>query len=139
VCILDADDTWAPTKLEKQNRVRTIVPLISVIGTGCNYFGDSTGSPQIPHGLISRGASLDYNPIINSSVLFKKEYAYWDESQGIQGIEDYDVWLRLDHAGVNMYNIDEKLTNHRLHKNSSFNNKTYDVPGLIARYRVLKW
>jgi glycosyltransferase involved in cell wall biosynthesis len=139
VCILDADDTWVPTKLEKQDRVRTIVPLIGVIGTGCNYFGDSTGSPKIPYGLIRRGASLEYNPIINSSVLFKKEYAYWDESQGIQGIEDYDVWLRLDHTGVNMYNIEERLTNHRIHKTSSFNTKTHDVPGLIARYRALKW
>ena len=137
VCILDADDTWEPTKLEKQHHVRTIIPLLGVIGTGCNYFGESSSSPNIPYGLLHRGCTLNFNPIINSSVLFKKEYAYWDET--MSAIEDYDVWLRLDHAGVHMYNINERLTNHRVHITSFFNTKIHDVPGLIARYRVLKW
>jgi glycosyltransferase involved in cell wall biosynthesis len=138
ICILDADDTWDPKKLE-QHHVRSIIPLLGVIGTGCNYFGEGSGSPNIPYGLLQRGCSLNFNPIINSSVLFKKEYARWEESQAIQGIEDYDVWLRLDHVGVHMYNINERLTNHRLHRASSFNTKVHDVPGLQARYRVLKW
>jgi hypothetical protein len=71
--------------------------------------------------------------------MVRTKYAYWDESSGIQGIEDYDMWLRLDHQGVKMYTITALLTYHRIHRASFFNTKTYDAPGLQARYRSLKW
>jgi hypothetical protein len=138
VCVLDADDKWAPTKLAAQDLARRITDA-EVIGTGCVYFGEREGSPTIPYGPLTRGATLAFNPIINSSVMVKTKYAYWNETPGIQGIEDYDMWLRLDHTGVKMYNINSPLTFHRLHRASSFNTKTYDVPGLQARYRSLKW
>lgn len=138
VCVLDADDKWAPTKLAAQDIARRVTDA-EVIGTGCVYFGERGGSPTIPYGPLPRGSSLSFNPIINSSVMVKTKYAYWDEAPGIQGIEDYDMWLRLDHQGVKMYNINSPLTFHRLHRASSFNTKTYDVPGLQARFRALKW
>lgn len=138
VCVLDADDKWLPTKLAAQNIARRVTDA-EVIGTGCVYFGERSGSPHIPYGSLPRGSTLPSNPIINSSVMLKKVHAYWDEAPGIQGIEDYDMWLRLDHQGVKMYNINSPLTFHRLHRASSFNTKPQDVPGLQARYRALKW
>ena len=123
VCILDADDKWAPTKLAAQDIARRVTDA-EVIGTGCVYFGERGGSPSIPYGSLPRGSTLASNSIINSSVMVKTKYAFWDESPGIQGIEDYDMWLRLDHKGVKMYNINAPLTYHRLHQASSFNTKT---------------
>ena len=138
VCVLDADDKWGPTKLAAQDIARRVTDA-EIIGTGCVYFGERSGSPNIPYGLLPRGSTLSFNPIINSSVMMKAKYAYWDEASGIQGIEDYDMWLRLDHQDVKMYNINSPMTFHRLHRASSFNTKTYDVPGLQSRFRALKW
>jgi glycosyltransferase involved in cell wall biosynthesis len=138
VAILDADDVWLPTKLAEQDSIRRSTDA-EVIGTGCQYFGTSTGSPTLPYGQLPRQSTCRYNPIINSSVIFKTKYAYWDESDAIQGIEDYDLWLRLDHQGVILYNINMKLTRHRLHPASAFNTKTHDVAGLMKRYTSLKW
>jgi glycosyltransferase involved in cell wall biosynthesis len=139
VCVLDADDKWAPMKLAAQDIARRVTDA-EVIGTGCVYFGERGGSPNIPYGLLPRGTTLAFNPIINSSVMVKKKYAFWEEDSSIHGmLEDYELWLRLDHAGVKMYNINSPLTFHRLHRASHFNTKTYDVPGLQARFRALKW
>jgi glycosyltransferase involved in cell wall biosynthesis len=138
VCVLDADDIWLPEKLSEQ-RIIALATDFEVIGTGCIYFGEKSGSPPIPYGGLNRGCSLNYNPIINSSVLFKKKYAYWSEEPYIQGIEDYDMWLRLDYIGVKMFNIDKRLVLHRIHSSSSFNTKQHDVSGLVAKYSGRNW
>jgi glycosyltransferase involved in cell wall biosynthesis len=139
VCVLDADDTWLPTKLAAQDIARRVTDA-EVIGTKCQYFGNSTYVPQIPVGSISRGTTLSVNPVINSSVMLKKMHAHWEEDPAINGmIEDYELWLRLDHAGVKFYNIDKILTMHRLHSASAFNTKPQDVNGVKARFRALKW
>ena len=50
ISLLDVDDIWHPEKLEKQ------VPLMDVfdiIGTNCQYFGDSQVIPYLPLGIIT--------------------------------------------------------------------------------------
>ena len=61
------------------------------------------------------------NPIINSSCLVKKELCYWDSSWN--GIEDYDMWLRLWKGGKTFYNVDSIQVLHRIHRESAFNAK----------------
>ena len=136
VALLDADDIWLPTKLEKQ--VETIQSSqFEVIGTQCEYFGTLTGSPNIPYGPISRGFTLHLNPIINSSVVFKTKYAYWNELLSKEGYEDYELWLQLDFAEVQMYNISEVLVKHRIYPQSSFNTKTSDITPLKTKYQKI--
>lgn len=137
VSVLDADDLWVPEKLAEQ-RIIANTTDVEVIGTVCSYFGERYGSPPIPCGVLKRGCTLDSNPIINSSVLFKKKYAYWNEEQDMM-LEDYDMWLRLDYIGVKMYNIEKRLTLHRIHRTSSFNTKQHDVKGLVMKYKSLDW
>lgn len=49
---------------------------IDIIGTHCSYFGDGAqGSPTLPSGWISLDSVLTSNPIINSSVLLRREIA----------------------------------------------------------------
>ena len=127
ICILDADDKWAPNKLEQQFKITQTMPNIEVIGTGCVYFGERSNVPFIPYGILVRRSTLNYNPIINSSAMIKSKHAYWDESDRIQGVEDYDMWLRLDYQGVNMYNINAILTYHIIHKESFFNTKPQKI------------
>ena len=59
------------------------------------------------------------HPIINSSAIIKKELCYWNNN----GIEDYDLWLRLRKQNKKFYNCSEILVKHRIHKKSAFNSK----------------
>lgn len=118
ISLLDVDDIWLPNKLEKQS---IYMNNYDVIGTMCKYFGESSGVPSIPCGNISNFDFFRVNPIINSSCLLKKHYCYWNTQY--DGVEDYDLWLRLRKQNLLFYNIDEICVLHRIHKNSSFNSK----------------
>ena len=113
------------------------VPLIDVfdvIGTNCQYFGDSNAIPYIPLGIISDFDFTKLNPIINSSCLIRKELCHWD---GEYNLEDYDLWLRLRKENKKFYNMVEILTFHRIHKSSAFNAKGNNnmVEELLKKYK----
>jgi len=117
VAILDVDDIWHAKKLELQ------IPFLhdyDVIGTKCIYFGDLNGIvPDIPTGDISNIDFKKVNPIINSSSLIRKELCLWNEN----GIEDYDLWLRLREKNKRFYNCSQIAVKHRIHRSSAFNAK----------------
>jgi len=118
ISLLDVDDKWLPKKLELQ------VPFMKdydVIGTMCKYFGNLNSSPSIPYGDISKFNFLSVNPIINSSCLVRKELCHWDGKWN--GVEDYDMWLRLWKQGKKFYNVGALQVLHRIHKESAFNAK----------------
>lgn len=114
VALLDVDDIWKPTKLEEQVKWMN---EYDVIGTLTSYFGESNGIPKLPQGDLKCFDFLKFNPITNSSVLLKKELCWWDKD----GLEDYDLWLKLWKKGCKFYNVQKILTLHRIHKTSAFN------------------
>lgn len=117
VAILDVDDIWHYQKLEFQSK---LLNTYDVIGSNCIWFGDRPGIvPQIPTGDISNFDFSLVNPIINSSSIIKKELCYWNEN----GIEDYDLWLRLRGENKKFFNFKEILVEHRIHSSSAFNSK----------------
>jgi len=118
ISLLDVDDKWSPKKLESQ---LPFMKVYDVIGTMCKYFGDLNIVPQLPYGDISKFNFLSCNPIINSSCLVKKELCYWDGR--FNGLEDYDLWLRLWKQGKSFYNVNTVHVLHRIHKESAFNSK----------------
>ena len=128
IALLDVDDYWFPTKLENQ------IPYIKeydVVGTKCQYFGDSNMIPSIPIGDCSKFNFLKTNPIINSSCIIKKELCYWENHI----LEDYKLWLELWKKGKKFYNVNKILVKHRLHKQSAFNNSNHlKVKNLIKEY-----
>jgi teichuronic acid biosynthesis glycosyltransferase TuaG len=130
VAILDVDDIWHPQKLELQSQA---LNDFDVIGSNCVWFGDRPGVvPQIPTGDISNIDFSIVNPIINSSTIIRKELCYWNEN----GIEDYDIWLRLRKNNKKFYNFKEILVKHRIHDNSAFNSKGNDdkVDELLVKH-----
>ena len=133
IAILDVDDIWHKEKLRIQNKY---IGEYDVIGARCIYFGDKVGTvPYIPLGDISTFDFLRVNPVINSTALIRKELCYWDKS--FDGVEDYDLWLRLLRAGKKFYNCSQILLKHRIHKTSAFNNTNHNfVPRLIDKYSV---
>lgn len=131
ICILDVDDLWLETKLEEQLSV-FLLHQYDVIGTRAKYFGDRDYEPQIPVGKIKKGAFLEQNVIINSSVMLRKKLCQW--KHGV--LDDYELWLRLEYEGYTFYNIDKVLCLHRISEHSAFNNFNFlYVEGLIAEYK----
>jgi glycosyltransferase involved in cell wall biosynthesis len=122
VAILDVDDIWHPQKLELQSRA---LNYFDVIGSNCVWFGDRPGVvPQIPTGDISNIDFSIVNPIINSSSIIRKELAYWNGKW--DGVEDYDMWLRIRKQNKKIFNFKEILVKHRIHNQSAFNSKGND-------------
>ena len=131
VALLDADDIWLPDKLKQQfDTINT--GTYEVIGTYCEYFGNRKGGPKLPSGPLKRGCTLDFNPLINSSVVLKSKYAKWDENRNIH--IDYDLWLNLDLQRVKMYNIPKVMVMHRIHNSSFFNTQKVDPNILKNKY-----
>ena len=94
-----------------------------VIGSNCVWFGDRPGIvPHIPVGDISNYDFSSVNPIINSSSVIRKELCHWNEN----GIEDYDLWLKLRNQNKKFFNFKEILVKHRIHTASAFNSKGND-------------
>ena len=119
VALLDVDDIWLPQKLEVQ---WPFLKKYDVIGTKCVYFGELNNIiPAIPSGDLSTFNFLQVNPIINSSSIIRKNLAKWVSEW--DGVEDYDLWLRLWRENRKFYNCPEVQVKHRIHKNSAFNAK----------------
>jgi glycosyltransferase involved in cell wall biosynthesis len=133
VCMLDCDDAWAPGKLEAQMRIWN-TGTVDVVGTQALYFGGGkTGSPDLPRGYFHDSFDfLKANPIINSSAMFRAADAYWSEDH--IGVEDYDLWIRLQLLGRRFYNVKEALTRHRLHGGSAFNGSNDAAAGALRAH-----
>lgn len=120
IALLDVDDIWINNKLEIQT---SVLGQFDVIGSKCVYFGDKNMEgiiPNIPNGVINKlnFNIKDYNPIINSSSIIKKELCCWNLRFNL---EDYDLWIRLYKQDKIFYNFSDILVKHRIHPNSAFN------------------
>jgi glycosyltransferase involved in cell wall biosynthesis len=132
VALLDVDDIWHPKKLEVQSHF--FINNYDIIGSNCIWFGDREGVvPPIPIGDISNYDFKLVNPIINSSSVIKKELCYWNSN--FDGVEDYDLWLKLRRAKKQFYNCKEILVKHRVHKKSAFNSNGKNK---VSKTKLLK-
>lgn len=126
-CLIDGDDIWHPEKLQKQMEVKGD---FDVIGTLTTYI-DSENNPGPTINLkqtsseIKKLNLLGINQIINSSCLVKtkclREIGGWDPE--VEGLEDFDVWVKLSIGRKKFYNVQEPLVYHRVHTGSNFNAK----------------
>jgi glycosyltransferase involved in cell wall biosynthesis len=136
VALQDDDDFWLHTKLEKQ--ITYLTGEYDVVGTFINYIneeGHITGHPVL-HSFdddIKHLSLSGDNQVANTSSIFKKsdalEMGGWRDE--LDGIEDYDFWLRLIRNNKKFINIPEKLVLHRLHSNSNFNKKKYNLSKIL--------
>lgn len=118
ICILDVDDWWTPEKLQKQMIIWD-TGVWDVIGTQCIYVINEklSESPTLPMGYVSDFKTC--NPMINSSILMKRDDALWNNH--FKGLDDYDLWLRLVQLGKKFFNLPHKCVYHRIRPNSAYN------------------
>jgi teichuronic acid biosynthesis glycosyltransferase TuaG len=135
IALLDVDDMWYPQKLEVQS---IWLNAYDVIGTNCIYFGGRTGVvPPIPLNDFSNFDFAKVNPIINSSVVVRKELCWWNPK--IDGVEDYDLWIRIRKQNKRFYNCPQITVKHRVHNLSAFNSggkNNMQVPNLLKSHRL---
>ena len=99
-----------------------MLDIYDVIGSNCVYFGELQGIiPTLPVDNISNFDFYNFNPIINSSSIIKKDLCFWNSNW--DGVEDYDLWLRLRKLNKTFFNFKDVLVYHRIHKQSAFNSK----------------
>jgi len=135
IALQDDDDVWLEKKLEEQLKYTNDY---DIIGTKISYIDenrDFRGEPNLStnhEDIVKRSLAGD-NQIANTSAIFRKidalEINGWDTS--IDGIEDFDFWLRLIKNNKKTINLSEKLVLHRIHSNSNFNNKKYDISKIL--------
>jgi teichuronic acid biosynthesis glycosyltransferase TuaG len=115
---LDADDLWLSKKLEFQMAVLDQDHSIGIVGTMCRYFGDSNDFKILPPGLLNVDDFKKNNPLIQSSILIKREYAIFTNEFTMY---DYECWFRNVKNGVKAFNVNNILVLHRIHSKSFFN------------------
>lgn len=131
ICLCDGDDVWFPNKLEVQKQALEMYPFIDVFSTNCQYIGELNHVPQLPYGVINYEILTKINPVVNSSVIMKRESAFWINRFNL---EDYDLWFRLILDKKIIVTIPEPYIYHRIHKNSSFNSSGIQNPSALISY-----
>jgi glycosyltransferase involved in cell wall biosynthesis len=119
IALLDADDLWAPDKLERQ--AACIRPDTVLIYTGIRIFDDNGVCEERPAVDASTARKmLRYrNPITPSTVLVRRDAVAKDGGfrEDIRACEDWEMWVRLQRIGQ-FEALSELLTNYYVHPNS---------------------
>jgi len=139
IAIQDGDDMWLKEKLEKQMEY---VEKYNVIGSFINYIDKKdcvigAADLSVNSEDIIKKSTSGANQVANTSAIVKKDLCInvngWSEE--IEGIEDYDFWLKIMKINTGFYNIPTVLVHHRLHNDSNFNTKQYDINSLIEKHK----
>jgi glycosyltransferase involved in cell wall biosynthesis len=133
VALCDCDDIWFPKKLEIQKSILDNNDFIDVLGTNLQYIGELNHIPKLPFGKITFDILFTINPVVNSSVILKKECCKWEDRFGL---DDYDLWFRLLIKNKNIITVPYPMILHRVYQTSAFNNSgVQDVSGLLDFYK----
>lgn len=112
IAFLDADDSWRPEKLARQ------VPHLSDARLGVVYAGYHVHgkAAPMPPATVDFDVLWEENRIPILTVLLRRSaweaIGGFDTDRGIIGVEDYNLWLRLAHAGWGFAGIQERLADY---------------------------
>lgn len=108
IALLDADDSWLPDKLERQ--VRYLED--NEVGIVHALTDDSDVQKSLPEP-IDFAAMWEKNWLVTSSVLIRRTafeaVGRFDEDRTLISVEDYNLWLRMTHAGWKIATVAEAL------------------------------
>lgn len=118
----DADDICEPQRLEREVAFLDENPDVDVVGSNLTIVderGAVIGRRVYPGDHASIVAAMKrYNPIANSSVMFRRHVADrfggWNTTSGLPA-QDYDWYSRLAHGNVRFANLPEPLVRYRIH------------------------
>lgn len=142
IAIQDHDDYWHPKKLEYQTRAIAHADhaRTDVLGTWYRCVGNGSDFEMhhpLSHSSIKQHMYEGKNVIGNTTAIVRRSAlnamkgwrARWD------GVEDYDLWLRMLNAGCQFGNLPYETVTHTLRHNSHFNTKKHDLEKLLEENR----
>ena len=119
IALLDADDLWAPEKLERQ--AACIRPETVLVYTGIRIFDDNgVRAVRRADDPIAARKMLRYrNPITPSTALVRREAVVQDGGfrEDIRACEDWEMWFRLQRLGQ-FEVVPDALTDYYVYPNS---------------------
>ena len=137
IALLDADDIWAPNKLELQlEQIKKY--SLDVCYTGYSFI-DANGSPigkpySVPEKLTIKRLIAE-NVVGCSTVLLRKELAAQVQMRPKFAHEDYVFWLELMQNGYKFGGVNKQLVWYRVTKESRSGDKKRAV---INRWRIYR-
>lgn len=120
VALLDGDDTYYPTKIEKSVNVLEKYPAVGLVYSDYDMYDQATGSlkrefkhPYV-HGILRQTCIVSTNSIGRKNIFaaagpFKKH---------LEPCEDYDMWLRISDLAM-IHHIPDNLFMYRVHGGSA--------------------
>ncbi len=141
VALLDSDDAWLPTYLEKMVALADANPRAAVFYCAVSYF-DAQGRelPQQPAATVLPPEQmvhtlLRYNFLVPSTILLRRTAA---EDAGLfdphfRRLQDWELWLRMLQAGYGFVGTAERLVRYRVHGDSL---STDPAGGQEAAHRI---
>ena len=125
VAFLDQDDLWLPTKLERQlpllDETTVVYSDTYILRDGGSSWeerlSDHLGGWPVPATLRSLIAGNTI-PVLTALLArrFLLAHGGFTSDPALQGVDDYDLWLRLAAAGATFSYVAEPLAVYRVHK-----------------------
>ncbi len=113
VAFLDADDTWLPTKIERQLAFMEAHPEFVLSGHRVTYGGPGQSAADPRHRIVSRLWVLLTNPMVTPSFMIRRTAAgRFDESR--RHMEDHQFLQELVFSRAGVARLEETLA--RIHK-----------------------
>jgi glycosyltransferase involved in cell wall biosynthesis len=129
LAFLDHDDLWKPDKLQRQMEELIRNPAADLCYCGRISFDEDNGSFRpgnvfaVPPARDIRRALYVNTTFMPGSVLIRRTtyLAFGGFNPSIKLVEDWDLWLRLIHAGVQFAACQEPLLSMRMHAGNQSN------------------
>ena len=145
IAILDSDDAWDPTYLERQLSILRDRPDVDIVTGNARFLGSSLdGRPARPWPDTRPAPTLadilaDETAVFIMSIFRRRVYETigpFDES--LRTNEDYDFWLRAACAGFVFHRNDTPLGRYRRRDNSLSADELRMLPGILQVFRKLR-
>lgn len=137
IALHDADDLWDPTLLETQLALMA-EHQVDVICSNVRVIYEDIEHPEEVRGLFFEIGNMgdgrytseqffrelvESNKVVTQTAMFRKaageKVAFFEERLQFQNCEDYDLWLRMAHAGASFYGHKKILGTYRRHSRGS--------------------
>jgi glycosyltransferase involved in cell wall biosynthesis len=128
VAFLDADDVWLPDNLAVQVTRANADPGLAVVHADARVIGDPTTSGMTLRQLNRSGGRASFAAIVSESYTLTTSCTVvrraWLDRVGrfdpaLRRSEDFDLWLRIAHAGGRFEGTTRVLTHYRRHAQST--------------------
>lgn len=112
IAFLDADDTWAPAKLELQMQALRADPQIALIAHRMQVRERGSDAvelrPPVRTAIISRRRMLLNNPFPTASVVLRRDLPF-RFNENFRRVEDFLLWAQIAFSGYRCAKIDQTL------------------------------